>query len=706
MKSRCSLFHAFIPVIPANFTKFVPENLSMMNIINLPELPLTDPIQIFLIVLLIILCAPILNRIKIPHIIGLILAGMVLGPFALNILDNDKSFELFGQVGILYIMFQAGLEIDLNTLKQNKNRSIMFGIYTFVIPMVLGTLSCMYLLKLNFIRSLLVSSMYASHTLIAYPIVGKMGIAKNRAVGITVAGTIITVTASLLVLAAIVALTKGEMDSIFWMKFGIGTIIFSLVVFLFLPWLSRLFLSKFHDNIAQYIFVLAVVFFASLCAQAVGLEGILGAFFAGLILNRLIPSISPLANRIEFVGNAIFIPFFLISIGMQINLLAFISSTEALIASAVMTIVATSSKWLSAKLLQKTTSMTKVEGDLIFGLSNGQAAATLAAAMIGYNIGLINDNILNGTIVMILITCTISSVVTEKAARKIATEESNQEKREGYISEERILIPISNPQTMPMLLDMSNLLKQRKNHNALYALKIGNPDDDNNRRLMESAAKLVASTDNTLNCIIKNDVNISNCILNTVHEQNISDILVGIHQKANIVDTFLGSTLSSLISCSPHQTLFVYKAQHPINIIKRLIVAVPDRAEYEPGFAIWFDRLNNLASQLSVEMLFYSGKNTAKAIESLHAQYQSLSISYKELTSWEDFPNIAKGIKKQDMLAIVTARKSTLSYNPLFDKIPYHLNKSFTEQNLILIYPKQTAEESFVDSTNYNTLKI
>lgn len=677
-----------------------------MNILDLPDLPLADPIQIFLLVLLIILCAPVLNRIKIPHIIGLILAGMILGPYALNILDNDKSFELFGQVGILYIMFQAGLEIDLNALKQNKSRSIMFGIYTFLIPMVMGTLSCIYLLGLDLIKSLLVASMFASHTLISYPIVGKMGIARHRAVGITVAGTIITVTASLLVLAVIVALTKGEMNSAFWIRFGIGTTIFALVTFLLLPWLSRLFLAKFHDNIAQYIFVLAVVFFASLCAQAVGLEGILGAFFAGLILNRLIPGVSPLANRIEFVGNAIFIPFFLISIGMQIDLLAFISSAEALFVSAVMTIIATSSKWLSAKLLQKTTKMTKVEGDLIFGLSNGQAAATLAAAMIGYNIGLINDNILNGTIVMILITCTISSIVTEKAARKIATEESKNESQENFVTEERILIPISNPQTMPMLLDMSNLLKQSKNRDALYALKIGNPDDDNNKRLMESAAKLVASTDNKLNCIIKNDINISNCILNTAREHHITDILVGIHRKANIVDTFLGSTISSLISSTSNQTLFIYKAQNPINYIKRIVVAVPDRAEYEPGFAIWYDRISNLVSQLSIELQFFAGKNTTEALKILHSKYPSMSIDYKEFGSWEEFPLISKSIKKHDMLAIITARKSTLSYNSLFDKIPYYLNKNFTEQDFILIYPQQTTEENFVDSTNYNTLKI
>ena len=180
------------------------------------SLPLTDPIAIFLLVLLIILCAPVFNKLKIPHIVGLILAGVLLGPHGLNVLANDQSFELFGKVGILYIMFLAGLEIDLNTFKKNSTKGAIFGMYTFLVPMIIGVLSGIYLLHFDFLTSVLLASMYASHTLIAYPLVSRMGISKSRSISITVSGTIITVTLSLLILAIIVALNKSQMNAAFW----------------------------------------------------------------------------------------------------------------------------------------------------------------------------------------------------------------------------------------------------------------------------------------------------------------------------------------------------------------------------------------------------------------------------------------------------------------------------------------------------------
>ena len=343
----------------------------------LPTLPLTDPIPIFLLVLLIILCAPLLNRARIPHIVGLILAGMALGPNGLNVLANDASFDLLGKVGILYIMFLAGLEIDLNTFRRNSTKGVVFGLYTFAIPMLLGTLSGVYLLRFDWVTSVLLASMYASHTLIAYPVVSKMGVAKSRSVSIAVAGTIVTVTASLFILAVIVALRNGTSGVWYWLRFGVGVVLLCAVVFGVFPKLARWFLGRFGDSVAQYIFVLAMVFLASLLAEVVGLEGILGAFFAGLVLNRLIPGVSPLMNRIEFVGNAIFIPFFLISIGMLIDVQAFFVSPTALLVAAVMSVVATFSKWLAAWLTERTCRLGRTEGRLLFGLSNGANVACI-----------------------------------------------------------------------------------------------------------------------------------------------------------------------------------------------------------------------------------------------------------------------------------------------------------------------------------------
>lgn len=673
---------------------------------TLITLPLTDPIEIFLIVLMIILCAPILNKIRIPHIIGLILAGMILGPYGFNVLDYDKSFELFGKVGILYIMFQAGLEIDLVTFKQNKTSGILFGIYTFLIPMIMGTLGNKYILNLNWTESILIASMYASHTLIAYPIVSRMGIIKNRSISITIAGTIITVAASLIVLAIVIASTKGTMNAEYWIKFCIKTIFFSIIVFLLLPRISKYFLQKLNTGTSQYIFVLTIIFIASLCAQFAGLEGILGAFFAGLILNRLIPSVSPLMNRIEFVGNAIFIPFFLIGIGMIINIRAFVTDFHAIFVAVVMTIIAIVTKWLPAKLTQITSHLNKNEGNLIFGLSSAQAAATLAAAMIGYQIGLINSEVLNGTVIMILLTCTISSVVTEHASRKIAISESKRDLNRQKVGIPKVLIPISNPQTMPLLIDISNLIKPKEEKKSLFALQIHqNNYTESSAKLMDQAIKIASATENIMEPIVKSDFNVANCIVETANEKEITDIVIGIHQKANIVDTFLGSKTTALINSTFNQNLIISSTKKPLNTLHRIVTAVPKNAENEIGFEIWFDRIFNICTQLNIKALFFCNEETKKTIKQLCENYEFSNVEFKELSSWEDFLIITKEVNKHDGLAIITARKSTISYNSLFDKIPHYLNKYFTETNFLLIYPRQDIKED-LNTEKYNPLKI
>ena len=673
---------------------------------TLVTLPLTDPIEIFLIVLMIILCAPILNKIRIPHIIGLILAGMILGPYGFNVLDYDKSFELFGKVGILYIMFQAGLEIDLVTFKQNKTSGILFGIYTFLIPMIMGTLGNKYILNLNWTESILIASMYASHTLIAYPIVSRMGIIKNRSISITIAGTIITVAASLIVLAIVIASTKGTMNAEYWIKFCIKTIFFSIIVFLLLPRISKYFLQKLNTGTSQYIFVLTIIFIASLCAQFAGLEGILGAFFAGLILNRLIPSVSPLMNRIEFVGNAIFIPFFLIGIGMIINIRAFVTDFHAIFVAVVMTIIAIVTKWLPAKLTQITSHLNKNEGNLIFGLSSAQAAATLAAAMIGYQIGLINSEVLNGTVIMILLTCTISSVVTEHASRKIAISESKRDLNRQKVGIPKVLIPISNPQTMPLLIDISNLIKPKEEKKSLFALQIHqNNYTESSAKLMDQAIKIASATENIMEPIVKSDYNVANCIVETANEKEITDIVIGIHQKANIVDTFLGSKTTALINSTFNQNLIISSTKKPLNTLHRIVTAVPKNAENEIGFEIWFDRIFNICTQLNIKALFFCNEETKKTIKQLCENYEFSNVEFKELSSWEDFLIITKEVNKHDGLAIITARKSTISYNSLFDKIPHYLNKYFAETNFLLIYPRQDIKED-LNTEKYNPLKI
>ena len=476
-------------------------------------LPLADPVLKFLIILLIILGAPLLlNKIRIPPLLGLIIAGAVIGPHGFNLVLRDSSIILSGTAGLLYIMFLAGLEIDMGDFKRNSLRSLTFGLYTFCVPMALGIVAGYYLLGFSWLTSVLLASMFASHTLIAYPIISKLGISKNNAVCITVGGTMITDTLALLVLTIVVALSTGNADDMFWVRLGLSITAFTLFVLLGFPLIGRWFFKRVHDNISQYIFVLAMVFLGAFLAQLAGLEAIIGSFLAGLALNRLIPATSPLMNRVEFVGNAIFIPFFLLSVGMLIDYRAFFTSFETIKVGAVMIVVATAAKFIAAWLTQKTFRMSVDQRRVIFGLSNAQAAATLAAVLVGYNvflgttpdgepIRLLSESVLNGTILMILATCTVSTFATQRGAHNIAMRSAQDTGDRQPRQEDHILIPVADERTADELVWLSSMLKRAKEPNGLYALHaIDNKVEDPNvekraQKILDAAATAAAAGD-------------------------------------------------------------------------------------------------------------------------------------------------------------------------------------------------------------------
>ena len=335
------------------------------------SLPLTNPVLKFFLILVIILISPIiLNRLKIPHLLGLIIAGAVIGPNGFGLMDRDSSIILSGTAGLLYIMFLAGLEIDMADFKKNSLKSLIFGMYTFIIPMTLATFGAIYILGYPIPTSVLFASMLASHTPLAYPLISKLGVAKNKAVNIALGGTVITDTLALLVLAVIVGMTVGDVNNEFWIRLSVSIIIFGLIVIFLFPIIASWFFKRYDDNISQYIFVLALVFLGAVLAEIAGIEAIIGAFLSGLALNRLIPHTSPLMNRIEFVGNAIFIPFFLIGVGMLIDYRAFFKDLETLKVGAFMIAIATTAKFSAAWLTQKTFKFSIDQRRLIFGLSN------------------------------------------------------------------------------------------------------------------------------------------------------------------------------------------------------------------------------------------------------------------------------------------------------------------------------------------------
>ncbi len=675
------------------------------------NLPLQNKVLVFSIILFIILFAPLLlNKIKIPHLIGLIIAGAAIGANGFNLVERSE-ITLYSAVGLLYIMFLAGLEIDIADFKKNSGKSLVFGLLTFAIPMSLGVLAGLYLLEFNMTTSVLLASMFASHTLIAYPIVSKLGVTKNRAVNITVGGTMITDTLALLVLAVIVGMSKGDISKEFWFSLGIGLIIFGSIVMFVFPIIGRWFFKRFSDNISQYIFVLAMVFLGAFLAEAAGIEGIIGAFLSGLSLNRLIPHTSPLMNRIEFVGNALFIPIFLISVGMLIDFKVFFKDFETIKVAIIMTVVATVAKFLAAYSTQKIYGFSKDERRIIFGLSNAQAAATLAAVLVGFQLGIFKETVLNGTIVMILVTCTMASLAAQKGAKNIAMLEMSDEEGIDEDIDERILIPVNRLETTEELVNLSVTVKSKNNKSGMYALNVINNSDEfgsserNGRKIIDLASVAASSVDVRIHELLRYDVNVVNGISNVVKEHKISDIIMGFNEKEFFNDSFFGNLTDGILS-KCNTTTMVYKSNQPLATIKRHLVIVPDRAEREIGFPFWLIKVWNIARNTGAKLEFYSSESTINFIKEINANHPVQCV-FHTFNEWSEFLILAKEIKSDDNVIVVLSRKDRPSYNSIMPKIPIYLVKHFNTSNFMLIYPMQMGveEDYSVDFKNPSVIE-
>jgi Kef-type K+ transport system membrane component KefB len=678
----------------------------------------------FSLILFIILFAPLLlNRLKIPSLISLIIAGAVIGPHGFNLMLRDSSIILFGTVGLLYIMFLAGLEIDVDDFRKNSRNSILFGLYTFVISITLGILVGLFILDFSLFSSILIGSIFASHTLIVYPVISKLGVSTNKAVTIAIGGTIITDTLALLVLAVIAGISSGELMTGFWIRLVIGMTLFSLIVLLLFPVIARWFFKHFDDNVLQYLFVLAVVFFGGFLAEAAGLEAIIGAFFSGLALNRLIPRTSPLMNRVKFVGNALFIPFFLIGVGMLIDIRALFKDYNTLKVAAVITMAATVAKYLSAWITQRVFGFSLDQRRLIFGLISAHAALALATVLIGYNIitgytlkgypvRLLDESVLNGTILFILITCTLATIVGEKGAQNIAIADTVDEIAEGGVAaaEERILIPMNDISTVDELVNLSVTVKSNKDKNGIYALHVADntrSDDAAEKhagKLLEKAAVAASSIDYDLKRLIRYDSDVVNGITGVIREQKITDLILGLHQKSILTDTLLGSASGNILGRS-NITTFIYRPVQPLATIKRTIVVIPAGAENEIGFVLWMQKIINVIKNTGSTLAFYATKQTLAYLKEAYAK-SIFNAEYKVFKDWDDFLVLSRELKNDDNLIVVMSRKNHLSYHSKMAKMPLYLNRYFQKNSFILVYPVQRAtDDEISENSPVSTVK-
>lgn len=667
------------------------------------QLPLGNPVLIFSLILFIILLSPILLRkLNIPGIIGLIIAGVVIGPYGLNILEKNSAIDLFSTIGLLYIMFIAGLELDMNEFKLNKNKSLLFGFFTFIFPLSIGFPVCYYLLGYDFNASLLTASMFATHTLVAYPIVSKLGVSKNQAVAITVGGTILTDTAVLIILAVIMANSQGNLNLEFWIRLGVSLAIFSAIMFLVIPRIAKWFFRKLEsEKHSHYIFVLAVVFFAAFLAEVAGVEPIIGAFVAGLALNKLIPHSSALMNRIEFIGNSLFIPFFLISVGMLVDVSVILSGPTALIVAGTLSVVALFGKWFAALFSQLMFKYSKAQRQIIFGLSSAHAAATLAVILVGYKAEILDENILNGTIILILITCIVASFATEKAAKKIIIESEDDTERlvkSNGIHSEHILLPIANVSNIEKLLEFSIFIKDKKSANPISVLSVvsNNKEAEINilkaRNKLEEFVKQASASETKVNIITTIDHNPASGIARVSREIMADIIVLGWPQRSGFIDKLIGEKIDSILS-NTYKTTFICHIEKPLVLHKRIVIVAPPLTEHENGFELWLNKIARLAQELSIPILFFCNEATEKAVGKTFKKAKlTASITINNFTDWDDFFVLSRQIRADDLFVLVSARKGAASYIGILENLPVKLEKHFTDNSRFVIYPQQHSD--------------
>ncbi len=675
--------------------------------------PFTDPVLIFASVMVLILLAPILARtLRLPEIVGLIMAGIVVGPHGLGLLARDQTIELLGAVGLLYIMFLAGLEIDLNEVRRNKSHTLLFGLVTFAIPLGMGTALGYWVFGMAVPVAILLASMFSSHTLVTFPIVGKLGLSKTRAVTTTIGGTIITDTLALLLLAVIASATRGQLSTAFWVRLFAFMVVYVVGVIILVPLIGRWFFRTVTaDENAQFVFVIALTFLTSWLAHVAGLEPIIGAFLAGITLNNLIPERSLLMTRIHFTGDAIFIPFFLISVGMLVDLSLLLAGTEAWVISIGMIVIALVSKLLAAWASARALGYRRDEGMLIYGLSVNQAAATLAAVLVGFNIGLFNESVITGTIMMIAVTCFVGPLVTQRAGRNVAVIEE-QAQFDAASAPHRILIPLESRAGARELLDIAFLLREKSSHEPVYPLRVVSDGHNveegvaHSEKILADSVVRAASLGIPVTPLTTVDLNVTNGILRAATENRISAMVLGWNGEVSARTRTFGRHIDSVVDRTRKMVL-VNRLVAPLSTAKRIVLMLPPLSEREIGFEEVIGTVKVLANQAGSSLLVLASAETVLAArEYIERSRPTVPTEFQSVGTWKGrVDTLLEPVLPSDWLMLMVARRGEVAWQPAFDRLPGRIAAARNEVNLTVIvapaerWDVQQSTERVVDTS-------
>jgi Kef-type K+ transport system membrane component KefB/nucleotide-binding universal stress UspA family protein len=660
--------------------------------------PITDPVAVFLIMMGVLLIAPILfEKIKLPGIVGLIVAGVIIGPHGLGLLERDNTIVLFGTVGLLFLMFMAGLETSLDDLKENGDKATVFGLSTFVIPMILGTVS-MTLIGYDILAAILVASCFASHTLLSLPIISKRGLMRSNMMTVTLGGTLIVNILALLVLTIVVRASEGDLTLGFWLYLIPSLTIYTFATLFGVPKLGRWFFRTFgRDESAEFTFVVLILFMVSYAARLIDIEPIIGAFLAGISIRPLIPPLSPLMNRIQFIGNTLFIPLFLLSVGMLVNPATLIQEPRSFVVSGVMIVVAIVAKFIPAWGVGKYFKYSFSNIMVMFGLSVAQAASTLAAITVAFNIDLVDELTVNGTIAMILVTCIVSPWVTTKWADQMKAEESrSSQTRETKENDEdltnqtplyRVIVPVANPNTEDNLLNLA-LLLVNATKGKLFPLHILTDNDKviskgekiRQAQLLETAEMIAHATATDVKSIARIESSIDQGILHVYQECDANLIICGWKGFSTYQDNFFGGIIDNVVQKSPVPVL-ITRFTEPIKTTQRVVFAISDFQYNSSSFADALTLTKILANELNANLhiLLISNSSLDIIIDNrlMGLSFQQLKGSFTR--------RVLQEMQPDDLLLLMSIDNYKVLGTPTLGTTPESIARDYRRVSMMII---------------------
>jgi Kef-type K+ transport system membrane component KefB len=668
----------------------------------------TEPILTFGVLLLLILFIPILfQKINLPGIVGLLLAGTVIGPKGFGLVEAAGVIDVLGKVGLLYLMFLAGLEINLDQFRKEKKNTIVFGALTFLIPQITGTLIFIWL-GYPLAASLLIASMFASHTLVAYPIITRLGLMKEKSVAAAVGGTIITDVAALLVLAVVARSVEGALDISFWLSLGGLFSIYIAFMFILLPKLSfRFFQFIGEKGRFTYVYVIGMMLMASWLAETIGIEAIVGAFLSGLAFNRLLTNKGPLKNRVEFFGDAFFIPLFLIFVGMQVDIDVLTSSADVWIIMGVMTATVIITKWLAAFASSKLMGFSHNQAWVIFGLTNSQAAATLAAVFVGMEIGLIGEEILNGAIMMILATCIIGPLVVEKFGLRIADLVTVETLSEPVISR-RILVPLSNPTTSTRLIEFASNIRDQDN-SPIYPLSVINTykeaekQRERSQKILEMASGHIHAVDCEAHPLLEINLNVAEGIRTAAEKHSISDIVIGWNGSISATMRVFGSIVDQMLKTTTQQ-VFVCKIDQPLSVFRKIKFIISPHTAHEQSFRKLLTSLIRFADNMNTPVEIYHLEEESSQLKYLlNLHEDSLNFSLKSLRSFDQLmTEVIHNLTPSDLLVATNKRNGSYGWAYGTNLIPRVMASKHPSNSFIIAYPQTTGSADYLSDLFYS----